>query len=352
MSKVTALTNDAIPVSRGFAVAYGMCEAVLIQQLHFLLSTQGQSRDGRVWHTKSYQEWASNIMMFGARTIRYAFAHLEELGIVTSGNYNPHLRDQRKWYTLNYELLGVVEDPRLAKSATPLAIPATPPLAFSAIPLGISCPINKVLDLIPEKGKEISPSAGTSGTFKIPLGKQTETTVDIDMKTPTSSAAILQSLKEHNGTAPSKLNTSSSLQHHWRRLVPKHHPSVGMLPEFKKVEVGQLSHISKSLGAAADKTIQYIIPNWIGYCNFVASQAGLKKTPDVPQIGFLLKHVVEAANYAKDGLQLIAPKKVQAKVVPAPVVVNVVEKPESVAVEESDEIADANFMLNWKPPTD
>lgn len=343
MANIPHLTSDAIPVSRSLAIRYGLCEAFLIQQLHFLLCVNAKIIKGVSWHYKSYREWADELGIYGVSTVRAALKHLEDEKVVLVDNFNQKAYDQTKWYTLNYQLLGAIEDNRLSTFDTPpVNFQHTPPVNFQQTYTRDED--NK------ESIKEIQPSAkaGKRTSLKIPLGKQTETTVDIDMKTPSSAMAILRTVKEHNGTGPSKVNTCGSLQHYWRRLVPKHHPTVGMLPEFTKVQVGQLSHIAKALGVETDRTIQYVIPNWIGFCKFVESQAGLKKSPDVPQIGFLLKHTTEAVNYAKEGLQLTAPKKkVQVKVTPKPVV-----SAASVVAEESDEIADANFMLNWKPPTD
>lgn len=369
MTKIPQLTTDAIPVSRNLAVRFGMCEAFLIQQLHFLLCTHSKITDGVPWHYKSYREWADELMVYGVSTIRTALKHLEDEDVIRVGNFNQKAYDQTKWYTLNYALVGSLEDERLSNfDSPPIKIQQGAPVNFQQTYTRDE--VNKEIDK--EKLPLPTPSAkaGKKTGFKIILGKQTETTVDIDMKTPSSANAILQGLKVANGTAPSSANTSKSLQAMWRRLVPKHHPTVGMLPELTVMQRGQLAHIAKRLGVEADRTVQHVLPNWIGFCKFVEAQAGLKKTPDVPQIGFLLKYVTEAVNYVKEDLQLTAPKKLikapskplmtQTLPTPSPKMAEAPKPPlngpkqvpaEQPTSPQDDEMADADFMLNWKPPS-
>ncbi len=52
------LVNDApLLIYPQLAMAIGLEEAVLLQQLHFRLHYQGVTRDGEVWYYQSYEHW-------------------------------------------------------------------------------------------------------------------------------------------------------------------------------------------------------------------------------------------------------------------------------------------------------
>lgn len=52
------LVNDApLLIYPQLAMAIGLEEAVLLQQLHFRLHHQGVTRDGEIWYSQSYEHY-------------------------------------------------------------------------------------------------------------------------------------------------------------------------------------------------------------------------------------------------------------------------------------------------------
>lgn len=350
MSIKNSLFINAIPFSPPLGKVFGVCAALLIQQIHYWCSKQKNIRNEHSWVYKTHKGWEGELLCFDQKTIQRALDSLRVQGVVVAENFNKHRYDRTIWYRVNTEKLMALLHENM------------PMWTFSLLPSGQivhtlldteTTPIPKTTQETTDETTAVDFATEKPPRIKIILGKQTTSEMGLNpMKQPTSSAAILAALKVSNGV-PAPVNTSKSIQSLWRTLVPKHHPTVGMLPEFTVVKKGQLAHIVKVLGSSTDSVVGYVLPNWIGYCNFVASQAGLKKTPDVPEIGFLLKYVGEAASYAKENLQLIAPKKkpLEIKIVLETVAVKPV-KAEVPLHPEDDEIASAEFMMNWKPPID
>lgn len=352
-----ALIEKSIAFSPQLAKAFGVCGALLIQQIHYwcmVKKAQGEKHDGNYWSWNTTKQLAEQLGCYEERTIKRVCMELRETGIVLIGNFNKMGYDRTLWYRLDYVVLC------RELSTRDIVLNFHCPLGhfYTSHSVAMSQPIPKT---ITKTSGETSGSdfaeqaiAKTKRTIKLSAGKITDI-IDLKespMATTSTSSAILQNLKVANGTSSVKTkNTSGSAQALWRRLVPKHHPTVGMLPEFTIQRKGQLGHFSKALGAQSDTVLSYVIPNWIGFTKFVAGQVGLNKTPDVPDIGFLLKYAGEAGSYTKAEMQLIAPKpKPSTKkviIVKEKVVPSVPNEPD-----DGDEIASADFMKNWKPPTD
>lgn len=350
--KVPPLTQDAIPVSRKFGVKYGICGALLIQQLHFLMHTNGVVRDGKVWHFKTYREWAEDIGMYGVAAIRPALLNLTKSGAVFVGNYNQKGYDKTKWYSLNYAVLGSVEDWRIIKGemTNPDTIYNTPLISFITPPSVINH-ITYTGDInteIKDKEKAAVPLALLSPLKQIPAGIDYPdgiTMQESDMgKEPTSSATLLKQFAANKAGVPMvKANSASSLAHLWRTLVPKHFPAVGMVSELQPKTRGMLGHLVKRYGEQSDTIVAYTIREWIGYSIYTEAQAGLKNSPNVPDVAFLLKFADAARNYyaskhpPKKVVQTIAQK-----VVAKSQVVAEVKEPEYQAASIAD-------ILAWKP---
>lgn len=101
------LVNDApLLIYPQLALAIGLEEAVLLQQLHFRLHHQGVTRDGEVWYCQSYERWQKQFPFWGVQKVKKRFLHLEKLGLVISNNrFNRYLGDRTKWYRINYKMV-------------------------------------------------------------------------------------------------------------------------------------------------------------------------------------------------------------------------------------------------------
>ncbi|MBA3570820.1 MAG: hypothetical protein H0W34_02345 [Pyrinomonadaceae bacterium] len=92
------------------AVALGVNEAIIFQQLHFLLGVTEKAKnkynlvEGRWWVYNSYKEWQANYFPWlHEGTIKRLFLVLEERGLVLSIQSVKNPSDRRKWYAIDYE---------------------------------------------------------------------------------------------------------------------------------------------------------------------------------------------------------------------------------------------------------
>jgi hypothetical protein len=328
-------------------MAFGVCGALLIQQIHYWCMTNRDQKHLRCdyyWTWNTTKELADQIKCYDERTIKRVSMELREKKVLVVDNFNDWKSDRTLWYRIDYARLATI------LVAEGIGINYHDPLGHF-----YTTHSDKISQSIGTKtSSETSPeipsvdfATQSKPTIRIPSGKEPENLIEEPpmARAPTSTTAILNNVKIANGTLPSG-NNSKSAQGLWKVLVPRNHPSVGMMPELTTVQRGQLAHIAKAFQPSSDARFTFIIKNWIGYCKFVEGQSGLKKSPDVPSIGFLLKHVGEAMSYEMSKMQLIAPKKNVKVKVKDPVPVAVVEAPK---VEEGDEIASAEFILGWKP---
>jgi DnaD/phage-associated family protein len=100
MSKLL-INEPPLQVLPSLAVAVGLNEAIVIQQIHYWLSGKaGKIIDGQRWIFNGYSEWQEQFPFWSNATIYRIFAKLEREGIVISKQ--PGGYDRRKWYTLDY----------------------------------------------------------------------------------------------------------------------------------------------------------------------------------------------------------------------------------------------------------
>lgn len=86
----------------------GRSAAIVLQQLHYWISSPGQYgnvEDNKRWIYNSYEEWQNQIKVFSTKTIQRAFKKLCDLGVVLTKKMNKKASDQTKSYTINYEKL-------------------------------------------------------------------------------------------------------------------------------------------------------------------------------------------------------------------------------------------------------
>lgn len=286
---------------------YGVCGALLVQQVHHYCllnrNTGKNLKEGIHWCYNTHKQWAEILQGFSVRTIRREIDKLLAMKVLVAGNFNKRRYDKTGWYRLDYDVLCV----QIGKSECP----NWPHRSVHFGPIEVS----KLAAPIPESSSE----SNTESSLAVPKPQPEESTklltgkvkVKQMSKGPTTSTAILTQSKINIGTHAEPKNSPSALKMLWQQNVPKYNDSVKFMAEMKKLQQGQLSHISKFLGENAGATVLCVIKEWIAFTQFVAAQVGCKTTPDVPQIGFLLKYVGEARSFALHQVQLTAPKKVQ-----------------------------------------
>ncbi|MBQ3176904.1 MAG: hypothetical protein IJB52_03730 [Clostridia bacterium] len=107
----------------------GLNEAFLLQQVHYWLTEhekQGKNfHDGRFWVFNTYEEWHKQLSFIQERTIRDAFKHLKELGLVVTGNFNKKGFDKTIWYSIDYDVVEKMFPQDVSNDASPDEIPVT-----------------------------------------------------------------------------------------------------------------------------------------------------------------------------------------------------------------------------------
>lgn len=99
------------------AVAVGLEEAIIAQQLNYLLreSTNGKEIDGKRWIYNTYEEWRTNWFPFWSeRTIQRTFLRMEALGWIETIQPDGVL-SRRKYYTLSDQWYAHIEGKEDAK---------------------------------------------------------------------------------------------------------------------------------------------------------------------------------------------------------------------------------------------
>jgi hypothetical protein len=95
------LDGDVITLYPALATRAGINQALILQQLHFLIQITRKAT-GRWWVFNSYAEWQDYFPWLSTSSIRRLFRELETDGIILS--WPTPNQDQKKNYTIHYEI--------------------------------------------------------------------------------------------------------------------------------------------------------------------------------------------------------------------------------------------------------
>ena len=89
------------------AVEYGLNEAIILNHFRYWISHNAANEknfyDGRYWTYNSNSAFCNIFPYLSERKIRNALKHLQEEGIIMTGNYNKSLYDRTLWYAFTDE---------------------------------------------------------------------------------------------------------------------------------------------------------------------------------------------------------------------------------------------------------
>ncbi len=107
------LLIDELPlqVLPSLAVAIGLNEAIVLQQIHYWLQRSTNERDGRCWVYNSVKEWQAQFPFFSNATLRRTLESLEKQGLIVTAKHNRAAFDRTKWYAIDYEALAALTAP-------------------------------------------------------------------------------------------------------------------------------------------------------------------------------------------------------------------------------------------------
>lgn len=103
------IDESPLQVLPSLAVAIGLNEAIVLQQVHYWLKTSKHEHDGRRWIYNTLDAWHAQFPFFSVRTIQRIFERLREAGLLLSGNYNAAQTDRTLWYSIDYEVLDALQ---------------------------------------------------------------------------------------------------------------------------------------------------------------------------------------------------------------------------------------------------
>lgn len=105
MSSPLLINESPLQVLPTLAVAVGLNQAIILQQLQYWLHKSSNIHEGRHWVYNTYEEWAVQLPFWSTRTIQRLFLGMEEDGLIVSGVFNTDGHDRTKWYTIDYDRL-------------------------------------------------------------------------------------------------------------------------------------------------------------------------------------------------------------------------------------------------------
>jgi len=116
------LDEDPVLVLPSLAVKIGLNESIVLQQLHYWVVKAVKKKqldrlhDGRYWVYNTYEDWrAGNFPWWSAGTIQRIFLKLEKLGVVIARHLSKNKSDRKKYYTIDYDKLAVIDRPHSHK---------------------------------------------------------------------------------------------------------------------------------------------------------------------------------------------------------------------------------------------
>lgn len=348
------ITDKIIGVSPAIALALGVGQSMILQQLHFWLTADKVKMvNGQRWIKVPHKRWAETIRCYSEGFLRAIITDLEKSGILVSA-YHGKGWDRTKSYRIDYEALSTAMNAKLPEVHT-----VSPYADHLRLDVQESC--TSLIEKESSFKNLVRPSAVTPEETKNPTDEIN------NMKTASSADAILSRLRQKNSSVkPKTTNTAASAIQLWRHFVPLKNEGVGMLPEFTQKQRGQFSLFVKRCGPTSDEVIEHIASHWIAFTKYVKSAKALKGTPDLPDIGFALLYLGEARDFKQQSVQSIAlaPRKPLTSVgksltirppmkgsapaqptVPAPKA----PPPKAETENEKEDVASLDFVLNWKP---
>ena len=105
------IEEPPLQVLPSLALAVGLNEALILQQMHYWLKVKQQSsdkfaesfRDGRWWVYNSVEQWKSQFPFWSADTISRAITSLRKQGVLIVAQLADDSRDRTNWYTIDYD---------------------------------------------------------------------------------------------------------------------------------------------------------------------------------------------------------------------------------------------------------
>lgn len=93
------------------AIRIGLCEAMLVQQIHYWLQKSKPLDDGNCWVYNTVKEWQKQFPFWSENTIFRHLQSLRESGVLIAEQKSANSFDKTLYYRIDYEKLGIVSIP-------------------------------------------------------------------------------------------------------------------------------------------------------------------------------------------------------------------------------------------------
>ena len=108
MSKLL-IDEPPLQILPSLAVAIGLNEAVLLQQIHYWLLMRKHEYDGYYWVYNSVPKWAKQFPFWSESTLKRTLTSLRNKNLVITGNFNKLAMDKTLWYRINYDAMEALD---------------------------------------------------------------------------------------------------------------------------------------------------------------------------------------------------------------------------------------------------
>ena len=185
MSKLL-IQEPPLQVLPSLAARIGLEEAIVLQQIHYWVTTQQEChnsfvfRDDRWWVYNTVEEWRDKqFIWWSAPTVKRILQNLESMGVIESRQFEAEEFEQRKWYTTcpqHIELLTNLDENgwKLAKSERIKLIQSEIQERIKLIPsMGSDCALRSD-QIDPFDQIRLIPSSGSNRSVHLYTERSTE----------------------------------------------------------------------------------------------------------------------------------------------------------------------------------
>jgi hypothetical protein len=113
------LINEApLQVLPSLAVAIGLNEAIVVQQVHYWLGIDGVGveKNGHKWVYNTIQGWQKQFPFWSADTVKRTLANLKKSGLLIGECLSSNAFDKTMYYRIDYDVLASLDDGNLPSS--------------------------------------------------------------------------------------------------------------------------------------------------------------------------------------------------------------------------------------------
>lgn len=106
MSKLL-IDEPPLQVLPSLAVRVGLCEAIIVQQIHYWLQRTKPLDDGYCWVYNTVKDWQKQFPFWHGNTIFRHLQSLRESGVLIAEQKSTNAFDKTLYYRIDYDKLGV-----------------------------------------------------------------------------------------------------------------------------------------------------------------------------------------------------------------------------------------------------